>query len=174
MIALNRREPALHPVVHLVGCGTRPTRDLPRFATSLRTAGWDPYLIPSPVGRHFLDLAEAEERSNHVVRWDFDPGDPVELPRAQLVVAAPASFNTITKLGAGIADTLALAVINEAVGGGMPVLLAPWANAQLSAHPAYVRAVASLRSWGVRFLPTDQSEPFPWPSLQNQMDSLRP
>ncbi|GGP40323.1 flavoprotein [Streptomyces abikoensis] len=160
----------MNPVVHLIGCGTRPTREIPEFAATLRTTGWDPYLIPSPVGLRFLDLAEAEARSGRSVRWDFDPDDPVGLPRAELVVVAPASFNTITKLGAGIADTLALAVISEAVGGGMPVLVVPWMNADLAAHPAYVQALASLRAWGVHILPADQSEPFPWTTLREQMD----
>ncbi|MFZ3548789.1 flavoprotein [Streptomyces sp. 4.24] len=163
----------MHPVVHLIGCGTRPTRELPEFAGSLRAVGWDPCIIPSPVGRRFLDLGQAEEHSGRAVRWEFDPDDSTELPRAQVVAVAPASFNTITKLGAGISDTLALTVINEAVGRGVPVLVVPWTNPDLAAHPAYVRATSSLREWGVHLLPSDQTEPFPWTALQEQMDRIR-
>lgn len=162
----------MHPVVHLIGCGARPTRDLPEFAAALRNVGWDTCVIPSPVGRRFLDLGEAEELSGRAVRWDFDPDDVTELPRAQMVAVAPASFNTITKLAAGIADTLALTVINEAVGRGVPVLAVPWTNPDLAAHPAYVRAMSSLREWGVHFLPADQANPFPWTVLQEKMGRI--
>ncbi|MFI1397529.1 flavoprotein [Streptomyces sp. NPDC020681] len=115
----------MHPVVHLVGCGTRPTEDLPDFASALRAAGWDPCIVPSPVGRRFLDIDRVKQCSGQAVRWDFDPDDPVALPQADAVVVAPATFNTITKLAAGIADTLALAVTAEAVGAHVTSATAP-------------------------------------------------
>ncbi|MEK2479548.1 flavoprotein [Streptomyces noursei] len=163
----------MHPVVHLVGCGTRPTSDLPDFAAGLRSDGWDPYIVPSPVGRRFLDAARAEEQSRHAVHWDFDPEAPVELPLAQVVVVAPATFNTITKLAAGAADTLALAVAAEAIGARRPVIVVPWANSSLTNHPVYAGAVHSLEQWGVHVLPADQAEPFPWGSLHERLMQIR-
>ncbi|MFJ8015061.1 flavoprotein [Streptomyces sp. NPDC096339] len=169
MITLKQRWSTMNSVVHIIGCGARPTQDLPRFAAALGNDGWDPYVILSPVGRRFLDLNEVDEYSGRAARWDLDPHDARELPHAHMVAVAPASFNTITKLAAGIADTLALTVINEAVGGGVPVLVVPWTNPKLGAHPAYVRAMSGLREWGVQFLPADQTSPFPWTALQEEM-----
>ncbi|MFJ3091267.1 flavoprotein [Streptomyces sp. NPDC086838] len=84
---------AERPVVHLVGCGSRPTRDLPAFAATLEDAGWAPYLVPTPVGLRLLDAGTA-------VHSESDPDDPVELPQADAVVVAPATYNTVVKLAA--------------------------------------------------------------------------
>lgn len=163
----------MRPVVHLVGCGTRPTGELPDFASALRADGWDPCIVPSPVGRRFLDIDHAEQCSRQAVRWDFDPDDPVALPQADAVVVAPATFNTITKLAAGIADTLALAVTAEAVGAHVPVIVVPWTNSSLAGHPLYEPALQSLCKWGVRILPADQAHPFPWESLRGMLERIR-
>ncbi|MCC3766075.1 flavoprotein [Streptomyces sp. UNOC14_S4] len=163
----------MRPVVHLVGCGTRPTEDLPDFAAALRIAGWEPHIIASPMGQRFMDTDHAAGCSGQPVRWDLDPDDPVSLPEAQAVAVAPATFNTITKLAAGIADTLALAVTAEAVGAGLPVVVVPWMNSSLTNHPQYDRAVRTLRAWGVQFLPADQSRPFPWTLLREHLDHVR-
>ncbi|WP_406451178.1 flavoprotein [Streptomyces sp. NBC_00876] len=162
----------MRPVVHLVGCGTRPTGDLPDFASALRAAGWDPYIVPSPAGRRFLEIDHAEQRSGQAVRWDIDPDDPVPLPKADAVVVAPATFNTITKLAAGIADTLGLTVTAEAVGARIPVVVVPWTNSGLAGHPLYEPALRSLREWGVRVLPADQADPFPWESLHGVLKEI--
>lgn len=161
------------PVVHLVGCGSRPTGDLPLFAAELRESGWAPYIVPSPVGRRFLDVGRAEEASGQAVRWDFDPDDPVELPQAQAVVVAPATFNTVNKLAAGMADTLALAVAADAVGARAPVIVVPWTNVRLAGHPRFLPATRTLREWGVRVLPADQAEPFPWASVREELERAR-
>ncbi|MBK3575967.1 flavoprotein [Streptomyces phaeochromogenes] len=163
----------MHPVVHLVGCGSRPTSDLPDFAAGLRGEGWEPYIVPSPVGRRFLDPLRAVEQSGHAVHWDFEPDAPVELPQAHVVVVAPATFNTVTKLAAGAADTLALAVAAEAIGAGRPVVVVPWANASLKSHPVYAGAMRTLDQWGIHVLPADQAESFPWVAVRERLTLIR-
>lgn len=162
----------MRPVLHLVGCGSRPTSDLPEFAATLRAAGWDSYVITSPTGRRFLDIDKDEQHLGRAVRWEFDPDDPAELPPAQAVAVAPATFNTITKLAAGIADTLALAVAAEALGAGLPVIVVPWTNTSLAGHPQYGRSVQILREWGVQILAAEQSQPFPWALLRRQLERV--
>ena len=71
------------------------------------------------------------------------------LPPPDAFVIAPATFNTINKLAAGISDTLALGLVNEAVGLGLPIIAAPWPSVQLARHPVFQRSVAALRDWGV-------------------------
>jgi phosphopantothenoylcysteine synthetase/decarboxylase len=77
--------------------------------------------------------------------------DAAILPRPPdgLVLVAPCSFNSLTKLAAGIADNLALSVTAEAIGRGTPVLVAPSLNAPLQRHPRCLSSVAELRTWGV-------------------------
>jgi phosphopantothenoylcysteine synthetase/decarboxylase len=67
------------------------------------------------------------------------------------VAVAPATFNTINKWAAGIADTLALGTLCEAYGLGVPIAVLPCVADALAAHPAYRASLARLRAMGVRF-----------------------
>lgn len=163
----------MRAVVHLIGCGSRPTADLPDFAADLREAQWDPWIVPTAVGRRFIDTARAEARTGHPVLWEFDPDAPEELAPAQVTVVAPATFNTLAKLAAGISDTLGLALVNEAIGAGRPVVVVPWTNSDLARHPVYAQAVTLLDEWGVRLVPGDQSAGFPWTALRAAMEQVR-
>jgi phosphopantothenoylcysteine synthetase/decarboxylase len=77
--------------------------------------------------------------------------DEAILPRPPdgLVLVAPCSFNSLNKLGMGIADNLALSVTAEAIGRGTPVIVAPSLNAPLLRHPRAASSMATLREWGV-------------------------
>ena len=62
------------------------------------------------------------------------------------------TFNTINKWAYGLADTLALALLTEAVGLGLPLVAAPALNNAQAAHPAFDRSIAALREMGVTVL----------------------
>lgn len=66
-------------------------------------------------------------------------------------MVAPATFNTINKWAAGLADTLAVATLCEASGLGVPVAVLPCVGEALASHPAYRESLARLRGMGVRF-----------------------
>ena len=139
-------------------------------------------MITTPDGAKFLDTGELARLTGHPVRVRYkDPGDPDVLPRADAFVVAPATFNTINKLACGISDTLALGLLNEAVGLGLPILAVPWPNTALARHPAFRRSVAELRDWGIRLifdparLPpvTGDSPAFPWAELQAELTRVQ-
>lgn len=146
--------------------------------------GWDVCVVPTRVGRRFVDTAQLAKLTGHPLRDDYKfPHEDDVLPTpADAIVVAPATFNTVNKLAAGISDTLWLGLLNEAIGGGVPVTLAIYTNAMLAAHPVFARNVEALRSFGVRFVPdTDDIRvlsakpagvPFPWPELRQEADAL--
>lgn len=68
------------------------------------------------------------------------------------MIVAPATANTINKWAAGITDTLALGLVVEAQGKGLPIVTLPFTNTALAGHPAFRESVARLRGWGVRVL----------------------
>lgn len=101
---------------------------------------------------------------------------------------APATFNTVNKLAAGASDTLALGLLNEGLGAGLPVVAVPWSNRRLAGHPAYARSIAFLHAAGVRLVLTernrpqpssvvrgadDDSEPFPWQEVRSTLADAR-
>jgi len=104
------------------------------------------------------------------------------LPPASAFAAAPATFNTINKWAAGISDTLALGLLNEAVGLGLPIVTVPWPNVALARHPAFGRSISTLRGCGVTVifdpghLPDDEvpgQAVFPWGDLRAELARMR-
>src|SRR5215472_6343640 len=106
------------PVLYLVASGASPARELPELIAYLAD-DWDICVITTPEGSRFLDVDGIAAATGHPVRTSFkDPDAPDVLPPASAFAAVPATFNTINKWAAGISDTLALALLNEAVGLG--------------------------------------------------------
>jgi phosphopantothenoylcysteine synthetase/decarboxylase len=95
-------------------------------------------------------------------------------------VVAPATFNTVNKLAGGISDTLAVGLLNEGIGLGLPIIVVPWPSIQLSRHPAFKRSVTLLREWGVTVIldparlpqATPQPAVFPWEELRAELRKL--
>jgi phosphopantothenoylcysteine decarboxylase / phosphopantothenate---cysteine ligase len=79
----------------------------------------------------------------------------VHLTRADLLVVAPLTANTLAKLAHGLADNL---VAEAALAHRGPVLLAPAMNPRMWASPATQANVEALRARGVRFVGPDEGE----------------
>src|SRR5215218_10155619 len=94
-----------------------------------------------------MDLDHLANLTGHVVRYDYkQPDEPDVLPPPDAIVVAPATFNTVNKWAAGISDTLALGILNEALGLGLPVIAVPFPNIALARHPAFRRSMADLEA----------------------------
>jgi len=77
--------------------------------------------------------------------------------RADLLLLAPATANTISKIAHGIDDTPVTSCASVALGGGVPILLAPAMHAHMGANPAIRENLERLRSWGVGLIgPTSE------------------
>lgn len=76
-----------------------------------------------------------------------------EVPdRADLLLIAPATANTISKMAFGIDDTPVTTFATTAIGGGMPVLVVPAMHGSMMAHKIVLENIEKLKSIGVRFL----------------------
>src|SRR5258708_7363538 len=171
------------PVLYVISGGGPPPNRLAGFVRFAPGQGWDVCVIATPDGAKFLDASDLAALTGHPVRVHFkDPDEPDVLPPADAMVLAPATFNTINKLAHGISDTLALGLVNEAIGLGLPIVAAPWPNVALARHPLFLASVARLRDWGVRVILDPACLPgagdpdaavFPWPDLCAALASLR-
>ena len=70
---------------------------------------------------------------------------------ASLLLIAPCTANTIGKIACGIDDTPVTTFATTALGSGMPVLIVPAMHHSMFRHPAVVRNIRTLESWGVGF-----------------------
>jgi phosphopantothenoylcysteine synthetase/decarboxylase len=141
---------AEQPFLYVVVCAAGIAGDAHKLISAAQKRGWGVGVIATPQGLGFLDAEAIEARTGHPIRsaW-HSPGAPRPLPPADAIAVAPATFNTVNKWAAGIADTLALGILCEAYGMGVPIAVLPYVNAAMAAHPAYGRSLDQLREMGV-------------------------
>jgi phosphopantothenoylcysteine synthetase/decarboxylase len=163
------------PVLYVVACGGRAAGDLAEFVLTLHADGWEVCVIATPSALKFMDTAKLAELTGHVVRSDYkQPDEPDVLPLPDAMVVAPATFNTINKWAYGSSDTLALGLLNEAIGLRLPVVAVPTPNTALAKHPAFAESIARLRSWGVHIMFDPEIFPLPTPNLGPSAADLFP
>jgi phosphopantothenoylcysteine synthetase/decarboxylase len=152
------------PFLYVVVCAAGVAVDADRLITAALRRGWAVGVIATPTAAAdgFLDVAAAEALTGRPVRArSRRPGEPRPFPAPDAVLVAPATFNTLNKWVAGIADTLALGTLCEAYGLGVPIGVLPCVGEALAAHPAYRETLTRLRGMGVRLGPPHTGE-FPW------------
>lgn len=163
------------PVLYVIACGGRPAVDLAAYVEQMRADGWDTCVIATPSARKFIHADRLAKVSGHVVRYEFkQPGEPDVLASPDAVIVAPATFNTINKWVAGISDTLALGLLNEGLGMGLPIIAVPFPNIALARHPAFATNIATLRSWGIRIIFDPERHPLPVPNMGPSAAELFP
>jgi phosphopantothenoylcysteine decarboxylase len=122
------------------------------LALALARHGWQVRVVVTPAAVPWVDVEAITCVTGVPPRIDArDPSRP-KAPRPDVVVIAPATFNTINKLAGGIADTYAHGTACEALGEGVPVVLVPMVNQSLWGHPALDVSLRILAKAGVRMV----------------------
>jgi len=163
-------------VAYLILSGTTTASRCPELLRGLLGLGFATVIaIPTPNASRVIaarDLADVE--GAQVVESYFDLAIRPRPPRG-VVLFAPCSFNSLNKLAHGIADSLALSVVAEAIGRGTPVIVGPSLNQPLLDHPQAQASLKTLPTWSVRVVPmVDEGEGprlAPTPAL---LDAVRP
>ncbi|RIV37969.1 flavoprotein [Micromonospora radicis] len=149
----SHRQDGHREVLYIIACGSPLARDVGRLVELAQQDGWDVCVITTPDGAKFVDRTKLARQTGYPVRTHYkNPGDPDVLPSADAIVVCPATVNTVNKWAAGITDTLALGLLIEAQGRGVPLVAVPYTNAAMAAHPAFRAGIARLAEWGVHVL----------------------
>jgi phosphopantothenoylcysteine decarboxylase/phosphopantothenate--cysteine ligase len=69
--------------------------------------------------------------------------------RADLLLIAPATANTVGKIAYGIDDTPVTSFATTALGSGVPVMVVPAMHESMFMHPAVAENLVKLKSWGI-------------------------
>jgi phosphopantothenoylcysteine synthetase/decarboxylase len=172
-------------VLYLVVCASPRARQVNQLVERAQAASWDVCVVATPQALSFIDKPALEEMTGHPVRHEYKhPDEPDVLPSPDAIIVCPATFNTINKWAAGISDTLALGLVTEAIGMGIPIVAAPALNSAQAAHVAFEHSVSVLRGMGVSVLlgpgvyepgpPRTGGRPYPWDlPLRALEDKLR-
>lgn len=172
------------PVLYLIVCAAPRAHNTARLVGMLQGEGWDVCVAATPSAVEFFDVPEVEKLTGRPVRTHYKkPDEPDLFPPANAMAVCPATFNTINKWALGISDTLALGLLTEAVGMGLPVVAAPSLNDAQAAHMAFTRSVEQLREMGAVVLfgpgvyeptaPGTGGRDYPWQTLLSALRSSR-
>lgn len=121
------------------------------IATSLTTRGVDVDYVATEAALAWLDTRQLET-SGIPIRASRPGSASPRLPLPDVALVCPATFNTINKVAAGIADTHVHSFLAELVGAGIKTVLVPMINDRLWNHPALAGSMRSLTSAGCRFV----------------------
>lgn len=139
-------------VLYVITCGNSSASRVYPLIEAAQQRGWDVCSILTPSARKFIDADRLAQITGHPVRSEYKhPDEPDALPRADALVAFPATFNTINKWAMGISDTLAVGLLSEYTGLRMPIVAVPCfkTGGGLDTNPAFLRSLRFLRRAGV-------------------------
>ncbi|MFJ6573023.1 flavoprotein [Streptomyces sp. NPDC091292] len=160
--------------VYLFGSAAPPVLAIDRAVEQLQRRGWDVCLGLTPAAADWLGerIGELAALTGHPVRSAYKrPGAADVWPRADVILFAPATFNSLNAWALGLTDRFVVGVVAEAVGKGIPTVAMPCVNAAYAQHTQLDESVARLRAMRVEvlyggegFVPNQPGEPraYPW------------
>jgi len=172
-------------VLSVIACGAGPAAAIGTLIALSQERGWTVQVIATPAALEFFDQAAVEEQTGSPVKSRYSkPGAPRSLI-PDVIVVAPATYNTINKWAQGISDTYALGVLAEITGLDIPIVVLPFVNSALASRAPFRRSVESLRGEGVRILlgpggfephpprtGGDRIDSYPWHLALDEADRL--
>jgi phosphopantothenoylcysteine synthetase/decarboxylase len=163
-------------VLYIVVCAAGPAGDVGKLVDLAQKRGWTVQVIATPSAVAMIDTEALEKQTGRPVRSQHrTPGQP-RSPKADAIIIAPATFNTINKLANGIADNYALDVTNESIGTGTRILISPYLNSAYANRKALQVSMSRLTEERVEFFPKigewvphepgeGNTSNFPWHSM---------
>jgi len=103
-----------------------------------------PYAMNFATGQEVI--TELDGRVQHVTLFGDVPG------RADLLLIAPSTANTISKIACGIDDTTVTTMATVALGSGVPIIIAPAMHGAMFNNPMVAENIQRLKKAGVEFV----------------------
>lgn len=130
----------------------------PEIARALMRHGADVFAVMSPMSGKIIHPYLMEwATGNEVVTELTGKIEHVSLVgdhslRADLVLVAPATANTISKIACGIDDTTVTSVVSTAFGSNCPIIIVPAMHESMYNHPIVTKNIKELKALGVEFV----------------------
>ncbi|WP_082206461.1 flavoprotein [Nocardiopsis sp. SBT366] len=138
--------------LYLVVCAAGPASEVDTLVGLAQGRGWTVQVMATPAALSFIDVEALEMQTGRPVRSQHRASGDPRSPKADAIIIAPATFNTINKLANGIADNYALDVTNEAIGIGIPIAILPFVNSSYAKRIPLQSSIDCLHREGVSFL----------------------
>ncbi|MDH5786789.1 MAG: bifunctional phosphopantothenoylcysteine decarboxylase/phosphopantothenate--cysteine ligase CoaBC [Candidatus Bathyarchaeota archaeon] len=145
---------------HIVLCVTGSVAAIqsPEIARTLMRHGAEVFVVMSSMAQKIIHpdlmewatgnsaITELTGKIEHVALAGEHPG------RADLVLVAPATANTISKISCGIDDTTVTSVVSTAFGSQIPIVIVPAMHGSMYNHPILTENIKKLETLGVEFV----------------------
>ena len=130
----------------------------PEIARALMRRGSDVFVVMSPMAGKIIHPYLMEwATGNEVITELTGKIEHVALVgehslRVDLVLVAPATANTISKIACGIDDTTVTSVASTAFGSNCPMIIVPAMHESMYNHPILTKNIKELKALGVEFV----------------------
>ncbi|MFD7291217.1 flavoprotein [Streptomyces sp. NPDC059863] len=168
--------------LYLFGTAAPPVMDIAQVISDVQARGWDVCLGLTPTAARWLgaQLVDLERRTGAPVRSEYKlPGEPDVWPKADAILVAPATLNTVNQWALGLTEKFVVGVVAEGIGKRIPMVTMPCVNAAYVQHPQFQQSIERLREAGVTvlygeggFVPNQpgESRPYPWGVALDEVD----
>lgn len=133
-------------IVYLVVTGATKAKTIGVLLGYLKSEGAECIIMPSDEGYNLLDLDSVNQEWMKYDRRVYNPRTK-EIPEEDLVVVAPCTFNTLSKIAYGIADNYPTSIIHAAIGNQKPVVIALGMNYWYFNHPLTIENIQKVSSF---------------------------
>jgi phosphopantothenoylcysteine decarboxylase/phosphopantothenate--cysteine ligase len=145
-------------------CGSVGAVRTPDLARELMRHGAEVFAVMTPAAQELISPALMEWATGNPVvtrltgRIEHVTLGGGMLGCADLVLVAPATANTISKMAMGIDDTPVTTLATTAIGAKIPLVVVPAMHGSMYSHPAVLDNIRRLESMGVAVIPPIESE----------------
>lgn len=172
------------PVLYLFGSAAPPVHEFPVLVRRAQSEGYEVCVGLTPAAARWLagEVPGLEDVTGRPVRSAYKlPGEPDVWPAADVVLFAPATFNSMNQWALGFTNHFVVGVVSEGIGKRIPMVAMPCVNAAYAEHPQFERSVETLRGAGVRVLygpggfePNQPGEqrPYPWHAAFDEVGAI--
>jgi phosphopantothenoylcysteine decarboxylase/phosphopantothenate--cysteine ligase len=130
----------------------------PKIARSLMRHGAEVFTVMSPMSQKIIHPYLMEWATGNAATTELTgkiehiglAGDHPE--RADLILVAPATANTIGKIACGIDDTCVTSVVSTAFGARIPMIIVPAMHESMYRHPILIENIKKLQTLGLEFI----------------------
>lgn len=129
----------------------------PEIARAIMRHGAEVFAVMSPMAKKIVHPYVLEwATGNEVITELTGKIEHVALVgehslKVDLVLVAPATANTISKIACGIDDTTVTSVVSTAFGSNCPIIIVPAMHESMYNHPILIKNVKGLKALGVEF-----------------------
>ena len=130
----------------------------PEIARALMRHGAEVFAVMSPMAQKIIHPYLMEWATGNTVTTELTGKiEHVALVgehplKADLILVAPATANTISKIACGIDDTTVTSVVSTGFGSKCPIIIVPAMHESMYNHPIVTENMNKLKSLGVQFI----------------------